>query len=171
MKRSGWKPHQLIVWLRVHSPAFAMRQSIIMAKYSILSVAIGSALMASVASPSLSEVIDAAKLYADNCAECHQAERLGGTGPALIPQTLKRKKAKHLSKIISAGLEQTQMPAFGEDLSEAQIAALADYIKQPLGYVPKWDEADIMATREFNEASSINPRCSAISSGQHIFRP
>ncbi|MCV6574246.1 MAG: nitrite reductase [Cohaesibacter sp.] len=124
-----------------------------MANFSSRSAFVGTALLlASVASPSLANDMDAAQLYADNCADCHQAERLGGTGPALIPQTLKRKKQAHLAKIIAKGLEQTQMPAFGEDLTEKQIVALADYIKQPLGSIPKWDKADMMATRVFNEA-------------------
>lgn len=95
--------------------------------------------------------IDTKALYKENCAECHQAERLGGTGPALIPQTIKRRKATHLARVITNGLEQTQMPAFGEDLSPDQIMALATYLKEPLGYVPAWTEGDIMATREFNE--------------------
>lgn len=33
---------------------------------------------------------DAPETYAAECAACHGAERLGGTGPALIPQTLRR---------------------------------------------------------------------------------
>ena len=31
---------------------------------------------------------NAARIYADKCAQCHGADRLGGTGPALIPETL-----------------------------------------------------------------------------------
>ena len=33
---------------------------------------------------------DAAKLFADNCAECHGADRLGRLGPALLPENLGR---------------------------------------------------------------------------------
>lgn len=29
---------------------------------------------------------DAARLFADHCAACHGADRLGGQGPALLPE-------------------------------------------------------------------------------------
>ena len=34
------------------------------------------------------------KLYQDNCAACHNAYRLGGMGPALLPENLKRLRKK-----------------------------------------------------------------------------
>jgi mono/diheme cytochrome c family protein len=37
---------------------------------------------------------DAASLYRDNCAECHNEHRLGGMGPALLPGNLKRLRKK-----------------------------------------------------------------------------
>ena len=33
---------------------------------------------------------DGAMIYADQCASCHAGTRLGGTGPALIPESLGR---------------------------------------------------------------------------------
>ena len=33
---------------------------------------------------------DAARLYTEHCASCHGANRLGGMGPALLPENLKR---------------------------------------------------------------------------------
>jgi mono/diheme cytochrome c family protein len=33
-----------------------------------------------------------AELYAENCASCHGADRLGLTGPALLPGNLQRLK-------------------------------------------------------------------------------
>ena len=52
---------------------------------------------------SYAAVSDTAKLYKDNCAECHNADRLGGMGPALLPENLKRlrKKAAAISLFIS----------------------------------------------------------------------
>ncbi|WP_315982442.1 cytochrome D1 domain-containing protein [Aliamphritea spongicola] len=41
------------------------------------------------------------------------------------------------------GLPATQMPAFGNVLSEAEIASLADYIYTPLAEVPQWTEQAI----------------------------
>ncbi|MCK7611104.1 nitrite reductase [Roseibium sediminicola] len=94
---------------------------------------------------------DPARDYADNCQECHGAERLGGLGPALIPQTLGRMRGPNLVSVIRDGREATQMPAFDEILSAEQIEALTVYLKEPLAEVPPWTEAEIMASRLMNE--------------------
>ena len=52
---------------------------------------------------------DAAKLYSDNCAACHAPTRLGGTGPALIPESLGRIKGEKLEALIA-----TLKPLIGE---------------------------------------------------------
>ncbi len=90
---------------------------------------------------------DGHSLYAEHCAACHGGQRLGGTGPALIPETLKRMRGPVVSKVISGGRAATQMPSFSGVLSEAEIAALADYIKTPLANKPDWTETDIAASR------------------------
>lgn len=87
-----------------------------------------------------------ATLYADNCADCHGAARLGGTGPALIPQTLRRMRGPNLENVITHGRAATQMPAFGDVLTGEEIAALAEYLKTPLDHVPVWGPKDIAAT-------------------------
>ena len=51
-----------------------------------------------------------AEIYNDNCASCHGAARLGGTGPALIPETLGRMRGPNLEKVIANGRAATQMP-------------------------------------------------------------
>lgn len=89
---------------------------------------------------------DAARLYLENCASCHGENRIGRTGPALIPETLSRLRGEALVKVISEGRAQTQMPAFSPLLSADDIAALADFINQPLSSVPKWSAADIAAS-------------------------
>ena len=38
----------------------------------------------------LAVAADPAADYAEHCASCHAEDRLGGTGPALIPETLGR---------------------------------------------------------------------------------
>ena len=72
--------------------------------------------------------VDAAALYATHCATCHGAQRLGGMGPALLPQSLERLRPADAQKVIRTGRPATQMPAFGETLQPAQIAALAAYL-------------------------------------------
>ena len=89
---------------------------------------------------------ETAELYREHCAACHGTERLGGSGPALIPETLKRSKPEKIAAVIAEGRPQTQMPAFKDILPPEQIAALAAHLKTPLGYVPTWEEADIAAS-------------------------
>lgn len=94
---------------------------------------------------------DPATNYADYCADCHGANRLGGTGPALIPQTLKRMRGPKVEAVIREGRVATQMPAFGEDLDETAVSELAAYLKTPLAEIPAWGEAEIMASRTLDE--------------------
>ena len=92
---------------------------------------------------------DAAAVFAEKCAVCHGADRLGGSGPALIPDTLGRMKPEAIATVIEAGRTATQMPAFGADLSKDVIGALAAYIRSPLSTVPTWTRADIDKSRSF----------------------
>jgi len=94
---------------------------------------------------------DGATIYADQCASCHAATRLGGTGPALIPESLGRIKGDVLTGLIAKGRTATQMPAFAATLSPEEIAAVADYVSSPLATPPVWTETDIAATREMTD--------------------
>ena len=89
---------------------------------------------------------DAAADYAEHCAACHAENRMGGTGPALIPETLGR--VKGLDQVIAHGRPATQMEGFGDRLPPDRIAALVDFIKSPVTEVPAWREAEIAASRE-----------------------
>lgn len=89
----------------------------------------------------------AADTYANHCASCHGADRLGQTGPALIPDALARLKKDAAIATITAGRAATQMPAFGDKLAKEEIAALADYLYSPLTRLPAWGKAEIEATR------------------------
>jgi cytochrome c553/WD40 repeat protein len=102
------------------------------------------------AAPALAQP-DGAAIYADLCASCHADTRLGGTGPALIPESLGRLKGDRLTAVIAEGRAMTQMPAFAATLSPEDIAAVADYISQPLATPPVWGEAEIMATRALRD--------------------
>ncbi len=93
--------------------------------------------------------------YNEWCAECHDANRLGGTGPpALIPpETLRRMRGPKIEAVIREGRVATQMPAFAEDLSDERITALAEFLKTPpLETIPAWGGADeINASRVMDE--------------------
>ena len=89
--------------------------------------------------------------YADNCQDCHGAGRLGGVGPALIPETLGRMRGPDLDAVIRDGRKATQMPAFAEILGADQIETLAAFLKEPLSEVPDWTETDIAASQVINE--------------------
>ncbi len=90
---------------------------------------------------------DPASDYAENCASCHGEDRLGGTGPALIPETLGRMRGPNLETVISHGRAATQMPAFADQLAAEQITALAEYLHTPLDSIPAWGPDQIAATR------------------------
>ncbi len=87
-----------------------------------------------------------AEIYNDNCASCHGAARLGGTGPALIPETLGRMRGPNLEKVIANGRAATQMPAFADMLAPEDIASLAAYLETPLDAVPDWGPDQIAGT-------------------------
>jgi dihydro-heme d1 dehydrogenase len=86
---------------------------------------------------------DSLQLYIKNCAECHGQDRLGGSGPALLPENLKRIRKKQASTSIRDGLPATQMPAFGNKLNDEEISALVNYIYTPLSNIPQWELEEI----------------------------
>ena len=91
-----------------------------------------------------------AALYEAHCAACHGADRLGGTGPALIPESLRYLRGDKLAAVITQGRASTQMPAFADVLAGEEIGALVDFISVPLAEVPVWAAEQIDASREFN---------------------
>ena len=46
---------------------------------------------------------DAARLYDQHCATCHGAQRTGGMGPALLPESLERLRAAEARSVIEKG--------------------------------------------------------------------
>jgi len=89
---------------------------------------------------------DAPRLYAEHCATCHGAERLGGMGPALLPENLGRLKRDEATSVIRDGRAATQMAGFRSKLSDADIAALVSYVFTPPAIEPVWGEAEIRAS-------------------------
>ena len=59
-------------------------------------------LFAVVTAPALA-ADDTAALYQKHCASCHGVDRLGGMGPALLPENLGRLRKGEASKVIAEG--------------------------------------------------------------------
>jgi len=89
---------------------------------------------------------DVKSVYQKNCAECHNAHRLGGMGPALLPENLKRLRKKAAIDVISNGRVATQMPAFSGKLNKEDIQALVDYIYTPSEQTIVWGLPEINAS-------------------------
>jgi mono/diheme cytochrome c family protein/DNA-binding beta-propeller fold protein YncE len=98
--------------------------------------------MASAQSPA-----PAPELYREHCVACHGEQRLGGMGPALLPESLQRLRPAEALAVITKGRTATQMPAFADKLSAEQISALSQWIYTPVMPAPSWSEAQIRASR------------------------
>ncbi|HLO96549.1 MAG TPA: c-type cytochrome, partial [Burkholderiaceae bacterium] len=109
------------------------------------------------ATDEVSEVPSGAALYRQHCASCHGAERTGGMGPALLPESLERLRKPEALAVIRNGRAATQMPAFGARLGEAEIQALQAFVYAPQLPVPRWSDADIRASRSFEPDSARWP--------------
>jgi mono/diheme cytochrome c family protein len=90
---------------------------------------------------------DAPALYREHCASCHGADRLGGQGPALLPENLGRLTGAQARAVIASGREASQMPGFAQKLGKAEIDALTAFITSPLPALPQWGEREIAASR------------------------
>jgi len=97
------------------------------------------------------------ELYQTHCASCHGAGRLGGLGPALLPDNLQRLGKAEAARVIRDSRPGVQMPAFGKQLSEAEIAALVALIYAPVAPAPQWGEAEIRASRVVQHAAGTLP--------------
>lgn len=86
------------------------------------------------------------KNYADFCAACHGADRLGGAGTALLPENLERLRRPEAIKTITEGRNASQMPGFADKLAKEDIEALVEFIYKPLPEVPVWGEKQINDT-------------------------
>lgn len=84
--------------------------------------------------------------YASFCAACHGANRLGGEGPALLPENLERLRRPDAVKTIAEGRYASQMPGFADKLAKEDIQALVDFIYKPLPEVPVWGAKEINAS-------------------------
>jgi len=95
------------------------------------------------------------ELYQTHCAECHGANRLGSIGPALLPDNLKRLRQNTAENVIKLGRIATQMPPFGEILSDGEIKQLAEYVFTPPEVSPEWTADDIRASRIIHSPEAV----------------
>lgn len=86
-------------------------------------------------------------LYLQHCASCHGEKRLGGMGPALLPESLERLRKPDATAVVTHGRVATQMPPFGKLLPPEAIAQLVQWIYTPSPVAPTWVESDIRASR------------------------
>lgn len=113
--------------------------------------------------PSVAAEPNGPGLYKEHCSSCHGVNRLGGTGPALLPSNLGRLRRKKALKVISKGRPSTQMPSFGGTLEVNEITTLAAYIYTPPEIAPRWTEADITRSRSLtkNPPAATQPQHNA----------
>jgi len=106
---------------------------------------------------------DGAALFAEHCAACHAENRLGGTGPALIPETLGRMFGPALEQVIAEGRPATQMAGFADQLSAPEITAIAAWLGTPLAETPVWTAEMANASREMSD--TYTPAAAPVFSG------
>jgi len=90
---------------------------------------------------------DVTRLYQEHCASCHGGDRLGGLGPALLPENLGRLRPAAAETVILKGRNATQMPAFDDKITPAEAKALTALIYKPLPELPRWGMEEIAASR------------------------
>ena len=73
-----------------------------------------------------------ASLFWDKCSGCHGVDRQGGTGPALVPETLTGIDKGVLKTTINNGRPGTAMPPWNGTLSDQQMNDLIGYILSPV---------------------------------------
>ncbi len=101
---------------------------------------------------------DGAKIYQTNCSSCHQATGQGvpGTFPPLAGNPVVTGDAKTVIHIIKYGLNgkvvvhgttyNGMMPAWGQQLSDADVASVATYVRSSWGNkAPAITEAQVKA--------------------------
>ncbi|MCX7897603.1 MAG: nitrite reductase [Rhodocyclaceae bacterium] len=97
--------------------------------------------------PAFAHALDPQALYREHCAACHGLDRLGLSGPALLPESLARLRKVEAAKVIAEGRPATQMAGFADKLKPEEIARLADWIYTPISPPPAWRLEDMRVSR------------------------
>lgn len=107
----------------------------------------------------------AAALYDQHCLACHGTGRLGGMGPALLPQSLERLKPGEILATLRQGRAATQMPAFAGQIDDAELTQLAAWLVSPPPQPPQWTAADMAASRVQYVAEASLPASAQLPAG------
>ncbi|MDH5748127.1 MAG: nitrite reductase, partial [Rhodospirillales bacterium] len=114
------------------------------------------AALASSAGASPPSAEQAQALFATHCAVCHGSDRLGVTGPALLPESLSRLRKNKAIATITNGRPATQMQGFSKTLTGDEIAALVGLIYTPLPNIPDWSPERMAASHQvFNPLETL----------------
>lgn len=92
------------------------------------------------------EAVDAVAVYREHCASCHGADRLGASGPALLPESLARLRPQAARQVVANGRPATQMPGFADVLPADAIAAVSAWLYEPLASPPTWTVAQMLGS-------------------------
>jgi mono/diheme cytochrome c family protein len=76
--------------------------------------------------------VDAATVFGDNCATCHGGDGSGGIGPRLAGGRVVTVYPDPADQIAVVTNGRGGMPAFGDQLSAEEIAAVVDYTRTVL---------------------------------------
>ena len=104
-----------------------------------------------------SDAVDTDTLYLQHCAACHGTDRLGGMGPALLPDNLSRLRKADAENVIRKGRPATQMMGYETVLNDQQITALTEFMYQAPTHPLKWGETEIRASREVVHPEGVLP--------------
>jgi len=69
-------------------------------------------------------------LLRHDCGSCHGLQLKGGLGPALTPERMRKRSPEYLRDAIREGIPGTAMPPWGPLLSDAEIAYLAETLRE-----------------------------------------
>ena len=125
-----------------------------MIQWNIL-IPAGLAVCALLTMAELAQAAEPPAAYQQHCAVCHGEARLGGIGPALIPENLMRLRKTEAEQVILHGRPATQMEGFASQLTAADAKALVEYVYTPIQPMPVWGEAEITASRIVHEPGKL----------------
>lgn len=99
---------------------------------------------------------DAAADYQQHCQSCHGLNRVGSSGPALLPESLGRIKPAEIRQVIEHGRPASQMAAFAPLLTAQQIDGLVSFLQQPPATPATWSEQDMRSShRQLADLSQL----------------
>jgi len=119
---------------------------------------------------------DGAQIFASRCASCHQATGAGlpGVFPPLAGSEWANADASQVAKILLLGIDgpitikgatfHGVMPAFGHQLSDAEIAAVASYVRASFGNKSPAVTADVVKA----ERAKLGNRSTPLAGGVEL---